>query len=145
MRLRAAFFGTLVVLVSLAGCNDDEERRVADPTCGGNTEQRLECAQRSWEANERTLAGVLAEARDTAGEQRQAFDDAQAKWAAYRDAFCEGHADAGGSIQPLNVLACKGDLTIERARNVCTWAQPSGNDIPPRCRALAESVDDIGD
>ena len=49
--------------------------------------------------------------------RREALLEAERKWVADRDPFCESHAEAlslGGSIRPILYLSCRTELTIRR-------------------------------
>lgn len=143
--------GVVVVIAIAVGAYQAGERRTEpsattghDPLhdCTGTQQELNTCAAEELEQVGAALDAVLADVRSFVSTARQrALDDSQQQWISYRDTLCEAHALEDGSIQTLNVLTCRIDLTHQRAVDVCTWALPNAEldavvAPPETCRGL---------
>jgi len=73
------------------------------------------------QAVEAQLQSAVAAYRARLGaSQRNAFDESQRRWAAYRKAACDFQATgvAGGSVEPLVRTLCLQDYAVERFQRV---------------------------
>jgi uncharacterized protein YecT (DUF1311 family) len=96
------------------------------------------CAEQDWRRADAELNKVygeaLADARATYGRMRKEpgyanmpdteaiLDKSQRAWVAFRDATCDYHYQIyyGGSLAGVEYLACKGDLTKARLKELRT-------------------------
>jgi uncharacterized protein YecT (DUF1311 family) len=95
--------------------------------CYTGTQAELnECAARELDHYESLLGDVFNDVRQRAEPSEQTMlDDTQQQWQVYRNEFCESYLRRDGSIQPLNALSCKVDLTMQRGLALCRWANPN--------------------
>jgi uncharacterized protein YecT (DUF1311 family) len=98
--------------------------------CYTGTQAELnECAAQELDHYEALLGDVFDDVRQRAEPPEQTMlDDTQQQWQSYRDEFCESYLRRDGSIQPLNALSCKVDLTMQRGLALCRWANPNAPD-----------------
>jgi uncharacterized protein YecT (DUF1311 family) len=99
---------------------DEAQLRDALRHCDGTTMQMKICAAYLLTVQDLRLNRVYAQARKSNDDARRAalLVKAQRAWVAWRDAQCEFEAydDAGGgTMEGLDVLTCKEDLTRQQA------------------------------
>ena len=91
------------------------------------------------ERAETLLVNVFDDVHQRAALSDQSMlDHTQARWKSDRDVFCEAIGERAGTIQALNVLDCKAQMTHERTIDLCRWDNPNGiaEESPMTCRTV---------
>lgn len=108
----------------------------ADPfkTCFDNaatTAAMHQCANQEFEFYDKKLNQIYQTLQSKVGsENKAALTEAQRAWVAFRDKECQfsSQQNAGGTIQPINLLGCYTNLTQKRITDlqlyISTYNQP---------------------
>mgnify|MGYP000947954164 CR=1 FL=1 len=95
------------------------------------------CGQRELEVVDEQLRMVFAAVRSVADDtDRSMLDETQASWAVDREQLCLAIGRRAGSVQSLNVLACKAQMARHRAIELCDWDTTNPAEQQAPCAAV---------
>ena len=122
----------LVVGASVARAQDAASARAVD--CANATTQGAmnACAARDRAAADTELDAAFEALQDRVSDEgRDALDEAQRAWIAYRDAQCafESAGTAGGSVHPMIVATCRAELTRARTERLVRQLECEEGDL----------------
>jgi uncharacterized protein YecT (DUF1311 family) len=114
----------LLLSLLISGTAFGQRKKKNDPCANAQTQYEMnQCAGKAFRAADATLNEVYRKLVSMLNEDEKAqLKDAQTAWLKYRDTNCEFVADEykGGSIRPLILATCLGNMTKSRTAELKT-------------------------